>query len=113
MSTTKKTGRPKVEIDYELVKKYAMAMCRQEDIAIALGVSLSRCQHDPLFQQACIDGQAEGRNCIYTKQFELARNGNGRMLEWLGKQYLKQADKVESKNDDRVTIVIQGDDKDL
>ena len=106
-------GRPKIEIDYELVKKYAMAMCRQEDIAIALGLSLSKCQHDPLFVQACIDGKSAGRNCIYTKQFELARNGNVRMLEWLGIQHLAQANKVESKNDDRVTIVIASDDKDV
>ena len=106
-------GRPKIEIDYVLVKKYAMAMCRHEDIAQVLGVSLSKCEKDPLFIQACKDGQAEGRNLIYTKQLELARNGNGRMLEWLGKQYLKQSDKVENKNDERVTIVISSDDKDV
>jgi uncharacterized protein YpmB len=46
-------------------------------------------------------------------QWQSAMKGNVQMQMWLGKQHLKQADKVETKNDDRVTIVIAGDDKDL
>jgi hypothetical protein len=32
------------------------------------------------------------------KQYDVAMSGNTALLIWLGKQYLKQSDKVETKN---------------
>jgi len=110
---TKGPGRPKKEIDYALVRRYAQAQCTQEMIAAALHVSIAKCRADPEFVEVFHEGKEEGKNIILMGQFNLAAKGNADMLKWLGKQYIGQADKVESKNDDRVTIIISGDDKDV
>jgi hypothetical protein len=108
-----KVGRPKKEIDYALVRRYAQAQCTQEMIAAALHVSIARCTGDPEFLEAFHEGKEEGKTLLLNMQYQTAMKGNVQMQMWLGKQHLKQADKVESKNEDHVTIVIAGDDKDL
>jgi hypothetical protein len=46
-------------------------------------------------------------------QWQAAMKGSADMLKWIGKQYAKQAEKQETKNDDRITIVIDAEDKDI
>jgi len=111
--STKGPGRPKKEIDYALVRRYAQAQCTQEMISIALGVSLRLCSGDPEFVRVYFEGKEEGKYAVLQAQYKAACNGNTQMMSWFGKQHLKQSDKVESKNEDHVTIVIAGDDKDL
>ncbi len=41
------------------------------------------------------DGQGEGLASLRRRQFKSANDGNATMLIWLGKQYLRQADKQE------------------
>ena len=113
METKPAKGRPKEEIDYALVRRYAQAQCTQEMIAASLHCSLSKCTHDAEFQRIYFEGKEEGKQAILMGQYNLAMKGNADMLKWLGKNYAKQADKVETKNEDHVTIVIAGDDKDL
>jgi len=103
-------GRPKKEVDYELVRRYAQVQCTQEMIASALGISLSTLTHDEEFQRIYFEGKEDGKQAILAAQYKLAMAGNADMLKWLGKQHIKQADKIEQKNDDRITIVIAGDD---
>ena len=110
---TKGPGRPKEEIDYALVRRYAQAQCTQAMIAASLHLSLSKCEHDEEFKRVYAEGKEEGKTALLNMQYQTAMKGNVQMQMWLGKQHLKQADKVETKNDDRVTIVIAGDDKDL
>ena len=105
-----KRGRPKTEIDYALVRRYAQAQCTQEAIATMLHLSLSTCTHDADFLLAYAEGKEEGKRAVLVAQYNLALKGNADMLKWFGKQHMGQADKVENKNDDRVTIVIAGDD---
>ena len=107
---TKGPGRPKKEIDYALVRRYAQAQCTQEMIAIALEISLTTCEKDPEFKRVYFEGKEEGKYQVLQAQFKAACNGNTQMMSWFGKQHLKQSDKVESKNEDKVTIVIAGDD---
>ena len=108
-----KAGRPKTEIDYALVRRYAQAQCTQEAIATVLHLSLSTCTHDKEFLLAYSEGKEEGKQAVLMAQYKAACNGNTAMMTWFGKQHLKQSDKVETKNDDRVTVVISGDDKDV
>jgi hypothetical protein len=110
---TKGPGRPKEEIDYALVARYAQAQCTQEMIAASLHCSLSKCTHDAEFQRVYFEAKEEGKQAILMGQYNLAMKGNADMLKWLGKQYVKQADKVDTTCDSRVTIVIEGDDKDV
>ena len=108
-----KVGRPRKEIDYLLVRRYAQAQCTQEMIASALGISLSTLTHDEEFSRVYFEGKEDGKSAILSMQYKLAMGGNADMLKWLGKNYIKQADKIETKNDDRVTIVIGNEDKDV
>ncbi len=82
-------------------------------IAASLHMSYSKCTHDAEFLRVYAEGKEEGKQQLLLAQMKSALNGNAQMQIWLGKQCLKQADKLETKNDDRVTIVIAGDDKDL
>lgn len=110
---TKGPGRPKEEIDYALVRRYAQAQCTQEMIAASLHFSLSKCTKDPEFIRVYFEGKEEGKQLLLLAQQKSALNGNAQMQIWLGKQFLKQSDKIESKNEEHVTIVISGDDKDV
>ena len=105
-----KPGRPKTEIDYLTVRRLAQVQCTQEMIASALGMSVRTLQNDPEFLRVYYEGKEDGKSAILSMQYKLAMGGNADMLKWLGKNYIKQADKIEQKNDDRVTIVIAGDD---
>ena len=107
---TKGPGRPEKEIDYALVARYAQAQCTQEMIAATLHLSLSRCTHDPEFLRVYAEAKEEGKQALLMCQYQTALKGNAQMQIWLGKQCLKQSDKLETKNEDRVTIVIAGDD---
>jgi len=109
----KKVGRPKVEVDYEAVERLAGQLCNQKLICEILHLSRDTMSHDKEFQRAYNDGLGSAKRTLLNKQFEMAKNGNQVLLTWLGKNYLEQADKMETKNEDRVTIVIAGDDKDL
>lgn len=109
----KKPGRPKTEIDYILVHRYAQAQCTQEMVASALGIPLSTLEKDEEFRRVFREGKEDGKSVILMMQYKLAAGGNADMLKWLGKNYIKQADKIETKNDDRVTIVIGNEDKDV
>ena len=109
----KKVGRPKTEIDYILVHRYAQAQCTQELIASALGIPLSTLEKDEEFRRVYHEGRDDGKATILLGQYKLAAGGNCDMLKWLGKQHMRQADKVDSTIDERVTIVISNDDKDV
>lgn len=105
-----KGGRPKVAIDYERVLELASIFCTQAEIATVIGVSLSTCSHDPEFVRIYFEGIENAKTSIRRMQYATASRGSTDMQKWLGKQYIGQADKVENKNEDRVTIVIEGDD---
>lgn len=47
----------------------------------------------------------EKKKRLIDKQFEVAMEGNAIMLIWLGKNWLKQTDKVESENDINIRII--------
>lgn len=111
--TKNKVGRPKKEIDYILVHKYAQVQCTQDMIASALGVSVRTLQNDPEFIRVYFEGKEDGKSAILAAQYKLAMNGNADMLKWLGKQHMRQADKVDSTIDERVIIVISNEDKEV
>jgi hypothetical protein len=89
-------GRPKKEVDFEMVKRLAAVMCTIEEIAAVLGVSVDTLERrGERFRQALAEGQAQGRASLRRIQFETAKKGNATMQVWLGKQYLEQRDKTE------------------
>jgi len=98
-----KVGRPNVVIDYETVEKLAGIMCTQEEISSYLGISVRALQNDKEFMRVYKKAIDTGKMSLRRSQMTLATGGNTTMANWLGKQYLGQTDKLETKNENSET----------
>ena len=92
-------ARPKIEIDFDMVKKLCAIQCTGQEIADVLDVSYDTVERrvKEVYQISFADyikkHSANGKMSLRRKQHEVAMNGNTTMLVWLGKQYLGQTDK--------------------
>lgn len=90
-------GRPKAEIDFEVVKKLSAMFAKDYEIAGFFGLSLgcisNMRKNNPEFKAAFDAGRAQGRLNLRRKQLERANEGSDTMLIWLGKNELGQGDK--------------------
>ncbi len=94
-------ARPRIKINWDEFDKLCVMQATLEEIA-----SWFDCSVDTI-ERACSrekkKGFAEyfqqkagrGKISLRRKQFEMAQSGDRTMLVWLGKQYLKQTDKVD------------------
>ena len=93
---TGKIGRPKAEIDHELIEDLAAIGCTLDEMAGVLRVGKStikdRAAADPEFAEAIERGRARGQTTLRRHQWQQAEAGNPTMLIWLGKQLLRQRD---------------------
>jgi len=94
-----KAGRPKAQIDWNLVEELAAIQCTQTEIAQVLGIS-ERTIHrhasaNSKLQRCLMRGREKGKASIRREQFKMLTKGNATMAIWLGKQYLGQRDKTE------------------
>lgn len=100
-----KGGRPKIEIDMELVEKLASIHCTLREIADIIGCDKetirNRCKEE------LTRGEAKGKASLRRRQWEVADSGNATMLIWLGKQYLGQSDAP--KNDEENNMILPWD----
>lgn len=90
----KKVGRPKKELDIDIIQKLASIMCTNVEIAQVVG-----CHADTLadnFSEYLKKGRDKGKTSLRRMQWEKAQTGNTTMLIWLGKQMLGQSDKIET-----------------
>lgn len=92
-------ARPKIEIDFDMVKKLCAIQCTGQEIADVLDVSYDTLERrvKEVYQISFADyikkHSANGKMSLRRKQHEVAMKGNTTMLVWLGKQYLGQTDK--------------------
>lgn len=97
-----KQGRPAAVIDWKKVDSMLQAHCTGTGIASLLGVhpnTLYRICEETFkisFSEYSALKKSEGKELLRQKQFSVAMNGEKSMLIWLGKQYLEQADKLET-----------------
>lgn len=93
----KPMGRPRMKLDYKLVKKLCAIQCTGEEIANILEIDYdtlnSHIQEDYklTFSEFFKKYSAKGKESLRRSQFALARK-NAAMCIWLGKQYLGQKD---------------------
>lgn len=99
-----KAGRPKKEVDMELVEKLANIQCTQEEIASVVGCSVDTLAAQPDFSEIYKRGRESGKSSLRRTQWRIAQS-NAAMAIWLGKQYLGQTDKVEAVGAQPVTVV--------
>lgn len=93
----KKGGRPRKEIDTELLYKLAQIHCTMKEMVDILGVSEDTLKRR--FSGIIDKGKAEGKMRLRRKQIEVAMQGNAVMLIWLGKQMLGQAETPVQEDD--------------
>ena len=96
----KKGGRPRKEIDTELLYKLAQIHCTMKEMVDILGVSEDTLKRR--FSGIIDKGKAEGKMRLRRKQVEVAMKGNAVMLIWLGKQILSQSDSPITEEDKNV-----------
>lgn len=98
-------ARPKIEIDWETVRKLCAMQCTGEEIASFLNINYDTLQravkreHKMSFADYFKKHSANGKISLRRKQYEVATSGSVPMLIWLGKQYLDQKDKQELGGD--------------
>lgn len=88
------TGRPPVVVDVEQLKKMARIHCTYKEIADVLGCSVATLRKR--FRSLIKRERSRGKRSLRRAQFNSAlKQKNPIMQIWLGKNVLKQADKVE------------------
>lgn len=113
-------GRPRIEIDFDLLDSLCGIQCTQKEI-----ISILECNEDTVntrikektgltFSEYYKEKSAKGKSSIRRMQYKKAMEGNVVMLIWLGKNWLGQSDKQETTtvNSDQKLIVQFGEDKD-
>jgi hypothetical protein len=95
--TKKKGGRPRKEIDTELLYKLAQMHCTMQEMVDIIGVSEDTLKRR--FAGIIDKGKAQGKMRLRKKQIEVAMSGNAAMLIWLGKNMLFQSDSPMSEDD--------------
>lgn len=106
-------GRPRKNIDWKQAEEMAQIMCTAEEICAVLGVSsdtmLRRCKEEfnCTFAEWLAQKQAGGKKSLRRAQWEQAtgKKPNPAMQIWLGKQYLGQSDKIETKEEKAIAIM--------
>ena len=86
-------GRPRKQINVEMVTELARLGCTAEEIASVLGCH--RNTIDRRFSEVIKRGREHLKHSLRRWQVISAKNGSVAMQIWLGKQYLGQSDKQE------------------
>jgi hypothetical protein len=92
MSDEKKSkgGRPRKQVDTDLLYKLANIHCTMKEMVDIIGVSEDTLKRR--YAGIINKGKAEGKMRLRRKQIEVAMQGSAVMLIWLGKQMLSQQD---------------------
>jgi predicted transcriptional regulator len=91
-------GRPKAQINVEVVKALAAIGCPVEEIADEVGVNKKTLERR--FSKDIEKGRLKRNRSLRRKQFELAMKGDRTMLVWLGKVLLGQSEKIQHTGED-------------
>ena len=100
-----KVGRPKKQINWDVVDRLCNIHCTGEEIASIMDVHYdtlnNHCndEHGINFSEYYKKVAASGKMSLRRKQFETALDGNTSMLIWLGKNLLGQKDQPDGAAD--------------
>jgi len=111
-------GRPPTAIDLDKVFELAKIGCTQSEIYSVLKVNKETWRtakkNNPVIQETLVAGREEGNASLRRKQLQVAMQGNPQMLVWLGKNKLKQSDRLvahtETSTGDTLRKALMGDD---
>ena len=85
-------GRPKKNIDIEILANLSQIGCTQEEIGSIVGISARTLQRR--FADLLEINKNKGKASLRKRMYEKAMKGNDKLLIWLSKNYLNMVDKV-------------------
>jgi len=103
-------GRKKIDIDWNIVDEKLSHFCEGTEIAEHLGISFDtlnrrvKQEYNLDFADYKAQKRAKGEMILRELQLKSAKEGNVTMQIWLGKQYLNQIDKAETKHSGKISI---------
>jgi hypothetical protein len=95
-------ARPKILIDEAKVEELAEIGATNDEIAHFVGCSVATLKER--FQPILDKGRSGGKTRLRMLQWQSAKSGNVVMQIWLGKQYLGQSDKAETRTTNEPTL---------
>lgn len=100
-----KMGRPRKEIDWDDFDRLALIQCTLREIAAWFDVSEDTIEarvketHGVTFAEHLAQRSCKGKVSLRRKQYQAAMGGNTALLIFLGKQWLGQSDKMETRSE--------------
>ena len=89
---TQTIGRPKKELDADVIAKLSQIGCTQEEIGSVVGISARTLQRR--YADLVAENKNKGKASLRKKMWEKALKGNEKLLIWLSKNELNMVDKV-------------------
>jgi hypothetical protein len=89
---TKSMGRPKKELDEEIIANLSQIGCTQEEIGAVVGISARTLQRR--FADLIEDNKNKGKASLRKRMWASALKGNPNMMIWLSKNYLGMKDRT-------------------
>jgi DNA-binding XRE family transcriptional regulator len=108
----KEVGRPRIEVDENIIANLASIGCTQEEIASVVGVGRRTIQRN--FGQIIEDNREQGKASLRRSMWKKAlKDENVNMQIWLSKNVLNMRDKIETQNIvEPLPLIIEADVKD-
>lgn len=104
-------GAPVKVINVEVMRRAATIGCTNEEICALLGIApatfYNHLNADPDLQAAIDEARGQGRGTLRRLQWQRASGGDSTMLIWLGKQMLKQRDKMAHTDEDGNAVAVE------
>ena len=89
---TKSIGRPKKELDKDVIAKLSQIGCTQEEIGSVVGISARTLQRR--YADLVAENKNIGKASLRKKLWERALKGDPKLLIWLSKNELNMVDKI-------------------
>ena len=89
---TQSIGRPKKELDKDVIAKLSQIGCTQEEIGSVVGISARTLQRR--YADLVAENKNIGKASLRKKLWERALKGDPKLLIWLSKNELNMVDKI-------------------
>jgi len=89
---TKSMGRPKKDLDEDVIAKLSQIGCTQEEIGAVVGISARTLQRR--YADLVAENKNKGKASLRKKLWEKALKGDPKLLIWLSKNELNMVDKI-------------------
>ena len=105
-------GRPKKELDKDVIAKLSQIGCTQEEIGSVLGISARTLQRR--YADLVEENKNIGKASLRKRMWKAALNGNPNMMVWLSKNYLGMKDRTVTENvTEPLPLIIDGKAEDV